>query len=148
MVDLLQQSQLVQLMLVGSVLLSWVALAFALISLSRIKRQELSVAQGLSELQESLKINNSGLVGMGRKLLLIEKNIAPSIQNSSAKSFQQIGARKLAAVGAKQSDLSVANAIALLKQGMSPAQVVSATGLSSAEVNLMAMLNRPLERAS
>lgn len=142
MSGLLEQMTALHLTLVSVVLVSWLATAIALTSLARVRRNETYLQDSLNELQRHLAVSNSGLMGMGRKLLSIEKNLRPA---------RSAGAQKPAPVSPiranPQGEQRYEQAGLMLGQGMSPSQVSAATGLSQAEINLLAMLRQPLGQA-
>lgn len=144
MADLLRQLSSLEVILVGVVLLSWVAIALAMASFARVRRQESLIRDGMEELRRSLDISNSGLLGMGRKLLSIEKRFNPNsaspVVGETRSVFQPDAARHQSASRYQQ-------ASEMVSQGLSVAQVAAATGMSQAEINLVAMLRQPMARA-
>jgi hypothetical protein len=126
--------------LVGVVVISWVAVALALVSLVKVKRQEAIVHDAMQELKRTVDIGNSGLMGMGRKLLSIEKNMQRSKRQTSAISVSAPPAHGLAPNSSDQGQYQQVGE--MLAQGLSVSQVASATGMSQAEVSLLAMLKQ------
>ena len=138
MESILSQMTSLEAVLVGVVVVSWVAVMLAMISLVKVKRQEAVVRASMQELKRTVDIGNSGLMGMGRKLLSIEKNMqrvkrqVPEAQPASKDtSTPDIGHKG----HYRQADT-------LLAQGLSVAQVASTTGMSQAEINLLALLKQ------
>ncbi|UTA49513.1 DUF2802 domain-containing protein [Simiduia sp. 21SJ11W-1] len=164
MQNLLTQLTSLEMVLVGAVVVSWVAVALAMASLIKVKRQEILVHNAMDELKRSVSIGNNGLMGMGRKLLNIEKTMqrqqnrpvaaggvgtaAAAAKSSGAQARQmkpsQVNpfaqfATEIDAQPAKDSHYQQAST--MLAQGLTAAQVASATGMSHAEIQLLAMLN-------
>lgn len=133
--------------LVGAVLISWLATAFALMSLRRTRQQEQRMQALLTRLQHDMSVNSHGLVGMGKKLLTIEKAIKPA-KSPVSKAAQPNGDRVVKAADnvvslSDKQDQRYRQARMMLGQGLSVEQVANASGISLAEASLIAMLREP-----
>lgn len=136
--NLLAQMTSLEAVLVGVVVLSWAAVALSLLSLVKVKRQEAAVQEAMHELKRTVDVGNSGLMGMGRKLVSIERNMQRSKRQAANAAEPKPVATAAAAVENGRYD----QATVMLTQGLSAAQVASATGMSQAEVRLLAMLKQ------
>ena len=141
MEQLITQFSSLEVILVGVVAMSWVAIAVAMTSFARVRRQEILVREGLEDLRRAVNTSNSGLVGMGRKLLSIERSVDDKQRKVSKRQVEpEAPAFKFVMPKAESRYAQAAN---MIGQGLSVAQVAAATGMSQAEVNLLAMLKRP-----
>lgn len=143
MSGLLEQMTALHFTLASVVLVSWLATAIALTSLARVRRNETYLQDSLNELQRHLAVSNSGLMGMGRKLLTIEKNLRPIARQKVDNKPASVSPIRSQARGEQRYE----QAGQMLGQGMTNAQVSAATGLTQAEINLLAMLRQPLGQA-
>lgn len=128
--------------LVGAVLISWLATAFALLSLRHTRQQEQKMQALLISLQHDMSVNSHGLVGMGKKLLNIEKAIRPVAPASGRNQSAKPASNNVVSLSDKQ-EQRYRQARIMLGQGLSVEQVASASGISMAEASLIAMLRKP-----
>ncbi|BFM11769.1 hypothetical protein R50072_19220 [Simiduia litorea] len=142
MEQLVTQFSSLEVILVGVVAMSWIAIALAMTSVAKVRRQEILVREGLEDLRRAIHTSNSGLVGMGRKLLSIEKNVAVKNAGKTTAKHAKTAASDTHYTIPK-AESRYAQAANMVNQGLSVAQVAAATGMSQAEVNLLAMLQRP-----
>ncbi|MDN3639886.1 DUF2802 domain-containing protein [Simiduia curdlanivorans] len=142
MEQLVTQFSSLEVILVGVVAMSWVAIALAMSSFAKVRRQEVLVRESLEDLRRAIHTSNSGLVGMGRKLLSIEKNVVIKGTNKKASKAVETPVPSLK-YSLPKAESRYAQAANMVSQGLSVAQVAAATGMSQAEVNLLAMLQRP-----
>ena len=126
------------LVLIGAVLVSWVATGMALQALKSSRAQQLQLQATLVNLEQTLSANSHGLVGMGKKLLTLEKAMKPG-QGRAAPTATPSNVIPLA----EKQDRRYQQARVLLGQGLPVEQVASAAGISMAEVQLLAMLRKP-----
>lgn len=136
MENLLAQMTSLEAVLVGVVVLSWAAVALSLLSLVKVKRQEAAVQEAMHELKRTVDIGNTGLMGMGRKLVSIERNM----QRNKRQAVNASAPKPVPEAAADNGRYG--QAAVMLAQGLSAAQVASATGMSQAEVRLLAMLKQ------
>ncbi|AFU97716.1 DUF2802 domain-containing protein [Simiduia agarivorans] len=127
--------------LVGAVMVSWMATAFALMSLRQTRLQEQKTQALLASLQHDLMANSHGLVGMGKKLLTIEKAIKPKTDKPLRQTAPKT-ADNVVSLSDKQ-EKRYRQARLMLGQGLSVEQVANASGISLAEASLIAMLREP-----
>ncbi len=139
MQSIISQFTSLEAILAGVVIISWVAVSVALLSLMRVKRQEVAVRDAMEELKQTVTIGNNGLIGMGRKLLSIEKNMQRQKRNQ-LKESQKPAAAPVPRASIVNMDSHYQQAGEMLAQGLTAGQVANATGMSQAEVQLLAML--------
>ncbi|MBB3168394.1 DUF2802 domain-containing protein [Simiduia aestuariiviva] len=139
MQSIISQFTSLEAILAGVVIISWVAVSVALLSLMRVKRQEVAVRDAMEELKQTVTIGNNGLIGMGRKLLSIEKNMQRQKRNQ-LKEPQKPAAAPVPRASIVNMDSHYQQAGEMLAQGLTAGQVANATGMSQAEVQLLAML--------
>lgn len=65
-----------ELVLVGTVLISWAALLLSMVALRRIQRQSTSVHNLVSQLNRDLMIASNGAVGMGQRIIKLERRLS------------------------------------------------------------------------
>ncbi len=114
-----------------SLLVSLVALLVAGVALSRVRRQLEDARRLQEDIARQLALANSGSVGMGQRLLAMEKRLRESAVEASP---------------AQQDDdddfKAYAQAAQLFKLGISSEEVAQRCGLSRAEASLMEMMHK------
>lgn len=123
---------LIDVALVGSALISWLALAIALLALGRARRQAEITQKLYSRLNHELEMTASGSVGMGQKLIALERKMR---------------AEKLAREQTGQAQTPVSEsfepytaASQMLNSDVEPEEIAKRCGLSKAEVALMQLM--------
>lgn len=116
--------------LILSLILSLVALAVASCSLIRLRRQAEATDKLYQRLLRDISIANTGSVGVGQRLLAMEKRLQneaqkPRIDYTNDEEFQPY-----------------AEAAQLFKMGLSSEEVARRCGLSRAEASLMEMMQK------
>lgn len=116
--------------LILSLILSLVALAVASYSLIRLRRQAEATDKLYQRLLRDISIANTGSVGVGQRLLAMEKRLQneaqkPRIDYTNDEEFQPY-----------------AEAAQLFKMGLSSEEVARRCGLSRAEASLMEMMQK------
>ncbi len=126
---------LMELALIGSVVISWIAVAAALTAMLRVRRQSALTEKLYRRLNHDLQVANSGSVGMGKRLLSVER----SLQDTSRK--QEVLETKTQRQTTNDLDeVPFAQANLLLNAGLAVEDVAKRCGLSRAEVSLMELM--------
>jgi len=124
--------------LIGSILISWVALAIALLCYARLRKQA-SLTQTLYQrLDHGLQVTNSGSIGMGKRLVELERRLSagdtvgstPAVAETFNSSF----------------DPELADAARLLEAGLPADEVARRCGLSRAEASLMQLMHSQVKQ--
>ena len=137
--------QLSHIAVLGSVIVSWVALALALFCMRR-QRQQAELTRKLCErLEHDLKLTNSGSIGMGKRLVAMEKNL----QDVRIAPVQAQAGSAPAPVAGKHSlvDAQYTDAARLFGAGVSVDEVARRCGLSRAEASLIQLMQAQVSAA-
>lgn len=112
-----------------SLLVSVLALAFSGIVFFRMSALNKHLADERDKLEKRIRIITSGAVGMGEKLVQLESRLADAVngQLQTAESEAQF---------------SYTQALKLIETGVDRSVVMSNSGLSESEVNLMELLHQ------
>jgi Flp pilus assembly protein TadB len=116
-----------------SLLLSLLALLLAFLAFARVKSQMEEVQKLQRKISRDLALATSGSIGMGQRLLAMEKRLRE--QNSTTSDTS----------GADEDDedfRAYNQAAQLFKLGLSSAEVAERSGLSLAEASLMEMMHK------
>lgn len=111
--------------LVGSTLLSVIALAISLVALRASYRQVNQLKTSHRRLESELAVVNSAAIGMGNRLLSMEKRV------------QQGAAHQSGGGGQGEQDLPYTEANQLFRMGLDVDEVSRRCGLSRAEASLL-----------
>lgn len=111
--------------LVGSTLLSVIALAISLVALRASYRQVNQLKTSHRRLESELAVVNSAAIGMGNRLLSMEKRV------------QQGAAYQSGGGGQGEQDLPYTEANQLFRMGLDVDEVSRRCGLSRAEASLL-----------
>src|SRR5690606_4972166 len=117
--------------LILSLILSLVALAVASYSLIRLRRQAEATEKLYQRMLRDISIANTGSVGIGQRLLAMEKRL----QSEAQKPTQ-------AAYANDEEFQPYAEAAQLFKMGLGSEEVARRCGLSRAEASLMEMMQK------
>lgn len=123
--------KVMEMILVVSLALSFTAIILAYHSFSGMRKQAQANEKLYQRLLRDISIANSGSVGMGQRLLEMEKRLQSDEQNrqhidySNDEEFQ-----------------SYSEAAQLFKMGLSSEEVASRCGLSRTEASLMEMMQK------
>lgn len=115
--------------LIISLLLSVVALAVALKSLSYARQQGMQTEKLLQRLTRELSVSASGSVGMGQRLLSMEKRLQDTSQTNHKIDY-----------GNDKDFQPYSQAAQLFKLGLDSEEVARRCGLSRAEASLIQMM--------
>ena len=121
--------------LVGSIVISWIAVAAALYAMLRVRRQSALTEKLYRRLNHDLQVANSGSVGMGKRLLSVER----SLQDTSRKQEVLVSKSQRQATN-DLDDVPFSQASLLLNAGLAVEDVAKRCGLSRAEVSLMELM--------
>ena len=161
--------------LIGSLLVSWAALVLILSAMKRVKKQSSTTYKLCEKLVHDLHIASSGAIGMGQRIIAMERKIANQpevatakpvlravpkqaepaplpnfanlINSSISETPVQTPVSKTESPKAEENPFDTAKA--LLRRGVAQKEVARRCGLSLSETALMAMvLNNREGRAS
>ncbi len=114
-----------------SLLLSLLALVLAGFALSRVQRQMEEAQKLYQKISRDLALATSGSIGMGQRLLAMEKRLREQPQANPD------------TLGEDDEDFRAYNQAAqLFKLGLTSAEVAQRSGLSLAEASLMEMMHK------
>lgn len=129
---------LVEIALVVSLLLSVAALTVAIIALKRSGQQTHESKELLARVNRELTVANTGAVGMGQRLVAMEKRLRD--QESRPASSAQAQAAAAAPVADYAGDdefRTYSEAVRLFRSGLGSEEVARRCGLSRAEASLI-----------
>lgn len=115
--------------LIISLLLSVIALVLAIKSLSRTREQQAHIEKLFQKLTKEMALSSSGAVGMGQRLLAMEKNL-----QAAPKTAQKIDYYN------DEDFQPYSQAAQLFKMGLDAEEVARRCGLSRAEASLIQMM--------
>lgn len=142
--------------LLGSALISWVAVAMALFCLLKVRRQASITERLYKRLNHDLQLANSGSIGMGRRLVAMERKLhSTSDQLRFTNNELQSTSDRLRTTAARQEQLenqgedfqSYNRAAELLSSGVAAEDVAKRCGLSRAEASLMQLMHSHVQGA-
>lgn len=145
--------ELTEFAVIGSALVSWVAVVIALVCLIKVKRQAALSEKLHKDLKHEMQVTNNGSIGMGRRLLTMEKAVAAvqaapvqsaspvaeapgPVLNSNAESPPVIDAGE----PVDEEMQAFTQAAELLNAGLDAESVAQRCGLSRAETSLMQLM--------
>lgn len=117
--------------LVACLGLSVLALLLALISLRHSRRQALETEKLLQRLMREVAASSSGSIGMGQRLLAMEKRLQQGLQKSEKLDYYQ-----------DEEFQSYSQAAQLFKMGLDAEEVARRCGLSRAEASLLEVMQK------
>jgi hypothetical protein len=128
--------------LAGSICISWMAMALALICYARLRKQSVLTQKLYQRLDHNLQTANNGSMGMGKRLIALERNLHEV-------EMQEAANTSLAAAVPETSNNSLveglapdlADAVRLLNAGLLPEEVARRCGISRAEASLMQLMH-------
>lgn len=127
--------------LVGSILISWLALAVALLCYGRLRKQASLTQTLFQRLDHNLQVTNSGSIGMGKRLIELERRLSGGADSD-------VGGNSVAAEAFTPSfDPELADAARLLEAGLPADEVARRCGLSRAEASLMQLMHSQVKQA-
>ncbi|WP_111640561.1 DUF2802 domain-containing protein [Marinimicrobium alkaliphilum] len=111
-------------------LVSGVALILAVLALAQARRQAQATQRVYDRLGRELALANSGAMGMGQRLLSLERKLQEAAQQAGEDSAHG------------DYDMPYSQAAGLFEAGVEPEEVARRCGLSRGEASLMAMMHR------
>ena len=129
--------------LAGSIGISWMAMALALICYARLRKQSFLTQELYQRLDHNLQTANNGSMGMGKRLIALERNLhqveMQEAANTSLASAAVPETSNNSLVEGLAPDL--ADAARLLNAGLLPEEVARRCGISRAEASLMQLMH-------
>lgn len=141
--------------LVGSIVISWMALALALVCYARLRKQSSLTQKLYTRLDHNLQMTNNGSIGMGRRLVALEKQLQQvelqeaansTSRDDSGTDQKQAVPQAAALVEGLAPDL--ADAARLLNAGLGTDEVARRCGISRAEVSLMQLMHSQVKNVA
>jgi uncharacterized protein YoxC len=117
--------------LIASLSVSALALVIALISLGKSRKQAADTEKLLEHLTREVAASNSGTVGMGQRLMAMEKRIQSGLQKSEKIDYYQ-----------DEEFQPYSQAAQLFKMGLDAEEVARRCGLSRAEASLLEVMQK------
>jgi hypothetical protein len=117
--------------LIASLSISALALVVALISLGKSRKQAADTEKLLQHLTREVAASNSGTVGMGQRLMAMEKRIQAGSQKSEKIDYYQ-----------DEEFQPYSQAAQLFKMGLDSEEVARRCGLSRAEASLLEVMQK------
>lgn len=117
--------------LIASLVMSVIALVVALVSLSKSRKQAAVTEKLLERLTREVTASNRGTVGMGQRLMAVEKRLQAGLQKS-----EKIDLHK------DEEFQSYTDAAQLFKMGFDAEEVARRCNLSRAEASLMEVMQK------
>lgn len=145
--------------LVGSIAISWMALALGVICYGRLRKQSLLTQKLYTRLDHNLQMTSNGSIGMGRRLVALEKQLQQAelqeaanntSQNNSQSAPLENGSNAVSQSVALVEGLApdLADAARLLNAGIGTEEVARRCGISRAEVSLMQLMHCQVKNAA
>lgn len=141
--------------LVGSIVISWMALALGVVCYGRLRKQSQLTQKLYSRLDHNLQMTSNGSIGMGRRLVALEKQLQQVEMHDAANSKPEVTPdtsetntvpQAVALVEGLAPDL--ADAARLLNAGLETEEVARRCGISRAEVSLMQLMHSQVKSAA
>ncbi len=128
--------------LLSSVLISWIAVAMALFCLVRLKRQSALTQKLYKRLHRDLSVTNDGSVGMGQRLVAMEKRLKQIVKQQRQLTEQAGEVRE------QQTFEPYTQAASLFNCGLDADEVARRCNLSRAEASLLQAMQGNMAQAS
>ena len=129
--DINVQMTTLEIGLLISLLLSLMAFVLAFYSLKQSRAQALEIEKTLQKVMRELAVSNSGSVGMGQRLMAMEKRLQSGPQKSEKIDYYQ-----------DEEFQPYSQAAQLFKMGIDCDEVARRCGLSRAEASLLEMMQK------
>ncbi|GAA5316939.1 MAG: hypothetical protein AseanaTS_21430 [Candidatus Pelagadaptatus aseana] len=145
--------------LIGSIGISWMALALAMVCYGRLRKQSLLTQRLYQRLDHNLQMTNNGSIGMGRRLIALEKQLQ---QIDAAEAANEVASENLVQVAEAETVVAtdkapnpieglapdLADAARLLNAGLNTEEVARRCGISRAEASLMELMHSQVKNAA
>jgi len=122
----------------GSILISWLALAVALLCYARLRKQAGLTQTLYQRLDHNLQVTNSGSIGMGKRLIELERKLSAEVEADSSPVVAETFKASF--------DPELADAARLLEAGLPADEVARRCGLSRAEASLMQLMHSQVKQ--
>lgn len=123
--------------LVGTILISWVALAIALLCYARLRKQAGLTQTLYQRLDHNLQVTNSGSIGMGKRLIELERQLTKADNANAPAAVETVS---------PSFDPELADAARLIEAGLPADEVARRCGLSRAEASLMQLMHSQVKQ--
>lgn len=145
--------------LASSIVVSWLAMALALLCYSRLRKQATITQRLYEQLDHNLQLTNSGSVGMGKRLLELERKLVKADKKAQQTRHFEISQElkqgpelssaptPVAQPVHTSFDSELADAARLLNAGLPSEEVARRCGLSRAEASLMELMHNQVQGA-
>lgn len=127
--------------LAGSIGISWMAMALALVCYARLRKQSYLTQKLYQRLDHNLQITNNGSMGMGKRLIALEHNLHQVEMQDAANSTVKVSAPTVSNSIVEGLAPDLADAARLLNAGLLPEEVARRCGISRAEASLMQLMH-------
>lgn len=136
---------LLNVVLFGSSAVSVLAMVVAVACVSRLRKQAALTQALYKRLDHNLQISSASSVGMGKRIVALEKRLKLSAEKGEAVTevSQPESTSKIASIDAELKD-----AAALLNAGLEPEEVARRCGISRAEASLLKMMHSQVHQAA
>ena len=124
----------VDILLLGGVVGSALALGISLICIVHLRRQLQLSQKRYQRLNRDLQVANSGAIGMGQRLLALERQFKAGASQ-----------REVASQPQQQAPFSYSQALSLFDAGTAVDEVARICGLSRGEASLMEVMHRHMQ---
>lgn len=126
----------VDMVLLGAALVSVLSLGMAGVCLTLLRKQAAVHDESQQRLQRELKVTQSSAVGMGKRLLLLEQQLAAGTATPTP----------AAQTPAAAMTDNLKDAVSLLNAGLTAEEVARRCGISKAEASLMKLMQSQVHR--
>jgi len=129
-IDLITAMNWLDIVLIGSALTSWLAISLTLFCMHRTRYQFRLLQKLYRGLEHELQVVNSASMGMGRRLIDVERKLSSTLSLQLPTEKQSVD------------QLSYSHAAQLFRSGVQAEEVARSCGLSRAETSLIAMIQQ------
>ena len=126
--------------LIGSAVISWIAVAMALTAMVRVRKQANVTEKFYRRLSHDLQVANSGSLGMGKRLMTLERALSDAKRKQADLESKTDQQKRRDASVAEGDSLAFTQASMLLNAGLEADDVAKRCGLSRAEASLMQLM--------
>lgn len=142
---LLPDNMVLLVLLSAALTLSFTSLVMVYICFCRLRNQASLTSKLYQQLEKNLKLVSSSTIGMGKKIVAVEKEL-------SAKEAELLVVKEQPSSRVNTQSAPVDNdmndAIMLLNAGVEPQEVARRCGISRAEASLMKLMHAQADRVS
>ncbi|MGH1371869.1 MAG: DUF2802 domain-containing protein [Cellvibrionaceae bacterium] len=142
---LVSESIVLDALVLGSLTLSALAMVIAFACVSRMRKQAALTQKLYQRLEHNLQISNSSAVGVGKRLIAIEKAFKRRQADDSPVVQAPVSNTGLSTLVV---DDELKDAASLLHAGIDPEEVSRRCGISRAEASLLKMMHSQVHEAA